>query len=58
MKKVDLAPIGMLPTPERWKMFDMTFPAFSDRFKLLVKWPDEMSRLAELAKPFDTTVSK
>ncbi len=56
-QKVDLNPFGMTPTPERMKMFDMTPPAFCEGFNIMVKWPEETSRLTLVARPFDWAVS-
>lgn len=48
---------GMTPTPERLKMFDMTAPAISEDFEIMVLWPEETSQLAALKRPLDDIVS-
>jgi len=53
---VDLSLNGMTPTPERIKIIDMTSPVIYDDFKIMVKWPEEMERWTEVARPFDTIV--
>ena len=53
---MDLSLNGMTPTPERIKIIDMTSPVIYDDFKIMVKWPEEMERWTEVAKPFDTIV--
>ncbi len=47
---------GMTPTPERVKDIDMTSPMVYDNLQIMIKWPEEMSRWAEVARPFDNTV--
>lgn len=55
---MDLVLIGMTPTPERVKLIDMTSPIIYDTFQIVVKWPEEMDRWNEVARPFDTPVNK
>jgi len=55
-QEVDLSLNGMTPTPERIKIIDMTSPVIYDDFKIMVKWPEEMERWTEVARPFDTIV--
>lgn len=46
----------MQPSPERLKMFDMVSPSNFALFKILVKFPEEVSRLADVTRPFDSPV--
>lgn len=49
--------MGMTPTPDRVKIIDMTSPMFYENDNILVKWPEEMDRWAEVARPFDSPVT-
>ncbi len=47
---------GWIPSPERKKLFDLTPPLIYDDYRIIVKWPDEMDRWTEVARPFDSVV--
>lgn len=47
---------GWIASPERVKIFDMTAPLMYDDYRIMVKWPEEMHRWTEVAKPFDYPV--
>ena len=49
---------GITPTPERVKLVDLTSPMIYGGFKIMVKWPEEMGRWTEVARPFHAVVYK
>ena len=53
---MDLNLNGMTPSPERLKKFDLTSPIMYNDYKIMVKWPEEMGRWTEVARPFDIPV--
>lgn len=53
---VDLSLHGMTPTPDRVKIIDMTSSVIYEDLKIMVKWPEEMDRWKEVARPFDALV--
>ena len=57
-KEVDLVLVGLIPSPERAKIFDLTCPLMYDDYRIMVKWPEEMDRWTEVARPFDSIVNK
>lgn len=56
IQTIDLAMYGMTPSLERLKMFDMTAPAISEDFEIMVLWPEETSQLPALKRPYDSIV--
>ena len=50
--------MGLIPSPERAKIFDLTCPLMYDDYRIMVKWPEEMDRWTEVARPFDSIVNK
>ena len=48
--------IGMIVTPERAKILDMTLPIMYSDYRIRVRWPEEMDRWTEVAGPYDKYV--
>ena len=55
-QKVDISPIGLNPTVNRYKQIDFSVPKMIEPNILIVPWPEEESRLLASIRPFQPAV--
>lgn len=53
-----MAPFGIIPSPEKYQMIDMSVPVMIEKYYIVVPWPNEESRLLAPIRPFQPIVSK
>jgi len=55
-QEVDLAPVGLMPNPQKYQQIDFSVPISMDPCRLVVPYPKEESRLMAPLRPFQPTV--
>lgn len=53
-----MAPFGIIPSPEKYQIIDMSVPVMIEKYHIVVPWPKEQSRLLAPIRPFQPTVDK
>ena len=55
-QEVDMAPFGIMPSPEKYQIIDMSVPVMIEQYYIVVPWPKEKSRLLAPIRPFQPIV--
>ena len=55
-KEVDIVPMVLTPTQRRARWMDFTTPLLIDHGRLMLRYPEEESRLAAVLQPFSLLV--
>jgi hypothetical protein len=57
LKEVDIIPMVLIPTVERARLMDFTIPLLIGNSRLMLRYPEEASRLAAAIQPFTLLVN-
>ena len=52
----DLAPYGLLPSPSKYEVIDMSVPFYMEPYRIVVPWPQPESPLLAPIRPFQPLV--
>ena len=55
-QEIDIVTYGLVPTPNRSAVMDFPYPTFIHPYRLLVRRPEEESRVTAIIRPFQSEV--